>query len=50
MPPHSVDINVVATRHVETVCLLSNLSEAKNHINEKVDIDEFDLTRAEVRR
>ena len=32
---------------VETVCLLSKLSEAKNHISVKVDMDEMDLTAAE---
>ena len=32
--------------HVETVCLLSKLSEAKNHISVKVDIDEIDVTAA----
>ena len=32
---------------VETVCLLSKLSEAKNHISVKVDIDEMDVTAAE---
>ena len=31
----------------ETVCLLSKLSEAKNHISVKVDMDEMDLTAAE---
>ena len=35
------------TTHVETVCLLSKLSEAKNHISVKVDMDEMDLTAAE---
>ena len=35
------------TMHVETVCLLSKLSEAKNHISVKVDMDEMDLTAAE---
>ena len=35
------------TKHVETVCLLSKLSEAKNHISVKVDMDEMDLTAAE---
>ena len=35
------------TQHVETVCLLSKLSEAKNHISVKVDMDEMDLTAAE---
>ena len=33
--------------HVETVCLLSKLSEAKNHISVKGDMDEMDLTAAE---
>ena len=32
---------------VETVCLLSKLSEAKNHISVKVDMDEMDVTAAE---
>ena len=32
---------------IETVCLLSKLSEAKNHISVKVDIDEIDVTAAE---
>ena len=33
--------------HVETVCLLSKLSEAKSHISVKVEMDEMDLTAAE---
>ncbi len=33
--------------HVETVCLLSKLSEAKHHISVQVDMDELDLTAAE---
>ena len=36
-----------ATAHVETVCLLSKLSEVKNHISVKVDMNEMDLTAAE---
>ena len=32
---------------VETVCLLSKLSEAKHHISVQVDMDELDLTSAE---
>lgn len=36
-----------ATGHVEMVCLLSKLSEAKNHIRLKVDMDEMDVTAAE---
>ncbi len=35
------------TEHVETVCLLSKLSGAKNHISVKVDMDEMDVTAAE---
>lgn len=38
-----------ATNHVETVCLLSKLSEAKHHIEVKVDMDELDLTSAETK-
>nr|MCR5343018.1 23S rRNA (uracil(1939)-C(5))-methyltransferase RlmD [Butyrivibrio sp.] len=37
------------TNHVETVCLLSKLHEAKHHINVKVDMDELDLTSAEAK-
>ena len=33
--------------HVETVCLLSKLLEAKHHISVQLDIDELDLTSAE---
>ena len=39
MFPHTVSI--------ETVCLLSKLSEVKHHINVQVDMDELDLTAAE---
>lgn len=35
------------TVYVEAVCLLSKLSEAKNHISVKVDMDEMDVTAAE---
>jgi 23S rRNA (uracil1939-C5)-methyltransferase len=35
------------TGHVETVCLLSKLSEARHHISVQVDMDELDLTAAE---
>ncbi len=35
------------TRHIETVCALSKLSEAKHHISVQVDMDELDLTAAE---
>ena len=37
------------TANVETVCLLSKLSEAKHHIEVKVDMDELDLTSAEAK-
>ncbi len=33
--------------HVETVCLLSKLHEAKHHVNVTVDMDVMDLTSAE---
>ena len=39
MFPHSV--------HVETVCLLSKLHEAKYHVSVKLDMDKMDLTSAE---
>ncbi|MCD8370268.1 MAG: 23S rRNA (uracil(1939)-C(5))-methyltransferase RlmD [Clostridiales bacterium] len=32
--------------HVETVCLLSKLHEAKHHVNVTVDVDEMDLVKA----
>ena len=35
------------TVHIETVCLLSKLSETKSHISVKVEMDEMDLTAAE---
>ena len=35
------------TTHVETVCLLSKLHEAKHHVNVRLDMDELDLTSAE---
>ena len=35
------------TVHVETVCLLSKLHEAKHHVNVTVDMDVMDLTSAE---
>jgi 23S rRNA (uracil1939-C5)-methyltransferase len=34
-------------RSLETVCLLSKLSEARHHISVQVDMDELDLTAAE---
>ena len=33
--------------HVEMVCLLSKLHEAKHHVNVTVDMNEMDLTSAE---
>ena len=36
-----------ATEHVETVCLLGKLHEAKHHVNVRLDMDEMDLTAAE---
>ena len=36
-----------STVHVETVCLLSKLHEAKHHVNVTLDMDEMDLTAAE---
>ena len=35
------------TVHVETICLLSKLHEAKHHVNVKLDMDEMELTAAE---
>ena len=35
------------TVHVETVCLLSKLHEAKHHVNVRLDMDEMDSTSAE---
>lgn len=35
------------TGHVETVCLLSKLHEAKHHVNVTLDMDELDITSAE---
>ena len=33
--------------HVETVCLLSKLHEAKHHVSVTLDMDEMDITSAE---
>ena len=38
---------MLVTTHVETVCLLSKLHEAKHHVNVTVDMDEMDITSAE---
>ena len=40
-------VSIMVTTHVETVCLLSKLHEAKHHVNVKLDMDEMDLTSAE---
>ena len=40
-------IRLLSRTTVETVCLLSKLSEAKNHISVKIDMDEMDVTAAE---
>ena len=37
------------TKHVETVCLLSKLSEAKHSIDVKLDMDELNVTTAETK-
>ena len=42
MFPYTDDINLIATRHVETVVLLNNLnSREKNHVSVDVDMDEY---------
>ena len=35
------------SEHVETVCILSKLREAKHHVSVTLDMDEMDLTSAE---
>ena len=40
-------VSIVVTTHIETVCLLSKLHEAKHHVNVTVDMDEMDITSAE---
>ena len=40
-------ISITLSTHVETVCLLSKLHEAKHHVNVRLDMDELDLTFAE---
>ena len=40
-------VPMLVTTHVETVCLLSKLHEAKHHVNVKLDMDEMDITSAE---
>lgn len=46
MFPHTVDIQSVVSRHVETVALLSKLDVDK-HISVEIELDEMDLTSAE---
>ena len=43
---HAVDM-FPRTSHVETVCLLSKLSEVKHSIDVKLDMDELDVTTAD---
>ena len=40
-------ISITLSTHVETVCLLSKLHEAKHHVNVRLDMDELDITSAE---
>ena len=40
-------ISITLSTHVETVCLLSKLHEAKHYVNVTVDMDEMDITSAE---
>ena len=39
---NGIFIHAIVPRHVETVCLLSKLHEAKHHVNVTVDMDEMD--------
>lgn len=43
----NLGIFIAHPRHVETVCLLSELREAKHHVSVTLDMDEMDLTSAE---
>ena len=45
--PCTMDIQAIVSSHVETVCLLSKLHEAKHHVRVKLDMDEMDITSAE---
>ena len=38
---------MLVSTHVETVCLLSKLHEAKHYVNVRLDMDELDITSAE---
>ena len=40
-------ISITLSTHVETVCLLSKLHEAKHNVNVRLDMDELDVTSAE---
>lgn len=40
-------IRIKVIPHVETVCLLSKLHEAKHYVNVTVDMDEMDITSTE---
>ena len=40
-------ISITLSTHVESVCLLSKLHEAKHYVNVTVDMDEMDITSAE---
>jgi site-specific DNA recombinase len=41
------EIALESSGMLETVCLLSKLSEAKHHVSVQIDVDELDLTAAE---
>ena len=41
------DIQPIQSSHVETVCLLSKLHEAKHHVNVTLEMDELDVTSVE---
>ena len=41
------DVLTINSCHVETVCLLSKLHEAKHHVSVKLEMDEMDITSAE---
>ena len=40
-------VPMLVTIHVETVCLLSKLHEAKHHVNVTLEMDELDVTSVE---
>ena len=43
----TISVGVTIPRYVETVCLLSELHEAKHHVNVRLDMGEMNLTAAE---